>query len=240
MDVAPAPACAFAFAFFMATITFHRFTFGRFGRVCCMLLVCVLYLAYGAYITAECCELCPRPLPCRAVLSGVCGNWRLADCRWCVPSKYENVVWKCLKSTQAFQAQMLNTPIKVQWHKTTTLICFKPANICAFFTFSVAMQIICKNTKYAIYAKLSQSCARSAIASTVHLSIVTRNDNCYRRTAEQRPLWIACVCMCALWIVVAEQGVAAASTFAYHKMACEQQQKHRNSNCCGREGQGSK
>lgn len=57
---APAPACAFAFAFFMATITFHRFTFGRFGRVCCMLLVCVLYLAYGAYITAESRELCPR------------------------------------------------------------------------------------------------------------------------------------------------------------------------------------
>lgn len=45
----------------MATITFHRFTFGRFGRVCCMLLVCVLYLAYGAYITAESCELRPRP-----------------------------------------------------------------------------------------------------------------------------------------------------------------------------------
>lgn len=76
---APAPACAFAFAFFMATITFHRFTFGRFGRVCCMLLVCVLYLAYGAYITAESRELCPRPLA--VLLFGVCGNWRLADCR---------------------------------------------------------------------------------------------------------------------------------------------------------------
>lgn len=76
---APAPACAFAFAFFMATITFHRFTFGRFGRVCCMLLVCVLYLAYGAYITAESRELCPRSLA--VLLFGVCGNWRLADCR---------------------------------------------------------------------------------------------------------------------------------------------------------------
>lgn len=76
---APALACAFAFAFFMATITFHRFTFGRFGRVCCMLLVCVLYLAYGAYITAESRELCPRSLA--VLLFGVCGNWRLADCR---------------------------------------------------------------------------------------------------------------------------------------------------------------
>lgn len=80
MDVAPAPAwaCAFAFAFFMATITFHRFTFERFGRVCCMLLVCVLYLAYGAYITAECSELCPRPL---AVLCSVVRGLRqLAAC----------------------------------------------------------------------------------------------------------------------------------------------------------------
>lgn len=79
--LAPAPGCAFAFAFFMATITFHRFTFGRFGRVCCMLLVCVLYLAYGAYITAE--STVNSALgPVHRAVFGICGKWRrLSDCR---------------------------------------------------------------------------------------------------------------------------------------------------------------
>lgn len=133
---------------------------------------------------------------------------------------------------------MLNTPMKVQWHKTTNFICFfKPVNMRAFFNFSVVQHIINKNTKLAIYAKLSQSSARSAIACTDQLSIFTQNGNCYRRAPTVN---CSSVCVCALWIVAAEQGVAAASTFAYHKMACEQQQQQSRSSGCGREGREKK
>lgn len=129
---------------------------------------------------------------------------------------------------------MLNTPMKVQWHKTTN---FNSVNMRAFFNFSVVKHIINKNTKFAIYAKPSQSSARSAIACTDQLSIFPPNGNCYRRAPTVN---CSFVCVCALWIVAAEQGVAAASTFAYHKMACEQQQQQSKSSGCGREGRKKK
>lgn len=91
---------------------------------------------------------------------------------------------------------MLNTPMKVQWHKTTNFNCFNSVNMRAFFNFSVVQHIINKNTKLAIYAKLSQSSARSAIACTDQLSILTQNGNCYRRAPTVN---CSFVCVCALW-----------------------------------------